>query len=96
MYRYDNFAVDNSGMISDDDALPGQVCSNDSTSYPTITFNQVVKNLLSDIRDATPRTSNFYVAFTRQVSNENATVYAIAQCVKNVSKAICKGFEYCI
>ncbi|KAK1407706.1 hypothetical protein QVD17_39330 [Tagetes erecta] len=89
--RYDNFAVDNSGKISDDDALPGQVCSNVSTFHPTTTFNQVVKNLLSDIRDATPRTSNFYVAFTRQVSIENTTVYAIAQCVKNVSKAICKG-----
>ncbi|KAK1407703.1 hypothetical protein QVD17_39326 [Tagetes erecta] len=91
--RYENFAVDfrNSGMIYDDGAPPGQVCSNDSTSLPTTTFNQVVKNMLFDIRDATPRTHNFYVAFTRQVSIENTTVYAIAQCAKNVTEAICKG-----
>ncbi|KAK1407704.1 hypothetical protein QVD17_39327 [Tagetes erecta] len=90
---YSNFAVDfsNSGMKYDEGALPGQVCNNDSTSQPTTIFNQEVKNLLSDILNATPRTSNFYVAFARQVSTKNATVYAIGQCVKNVTKATCKG-----
>ncbi|KAL8211245.1 hypothetical protein R6Q57_005682 [Mikania cordata] len=91
--RYENFGVNfgNSNEVLDDDAPPGEVCSNETTSQTITTFNQVVENLLSDIRDATPRTSNLYVASTRQVSTSNATVYAIAQCVRNVSQAICQS-----
>ncbi|XP_076927409.1 cysteine-rich receptor-like protein kinase 3 [Bidens hawaiensis] len=91
--RYQNFEGNfaNSAVILDDDAQPGAVCSNESASQPATTFSQVVENLLSDIRDATPRTSNYYVAYTRQVSTNNAAVYAIAQCVKNISQAICRG-----
>ncbi|KAI3704423.1 hypothetical protein L1987_74643 [Smallanthus sonchifolius] len=91
--RYENFGENfgDSDVILDDNAHPGSVCSNESTSQPTTTFNQVVENLLSDILDVTPRTSNFYAASARQVSTDNATVYAIAQCVKNVSQAICLG-----
>ncbi|KAD5960706.1 hypothetical protein E3N88_12178 [Mikania micrantha] len=91
--RYENFGVNfgNSNEVLDDDAPPGEVCSNETTSQTITTFNQVVEDLLSDIRDATPRTSNLYVASTRQVSTNNATVYAIAQCVRNVSQAICQG-----
>lgn len=51
----------------------------------------MVDDLLSDIQKATPRTSNYWVASTRQVSNTNATVYAIAQCAKNVSQDICES-----
>ncbi|KAM0003708.1 putative protein kinase RLK-Pelle-DLSV family [Helianthus debilis subsp. tardiflorus] len=93
VYRYENFGVNfgNSEVILDNDAPPGEVCSNESASQPITSFNQVVENLLSDIRDATPRTSDFYVATTRQVPTDNKTVYAIAQCVRNVSQAICRG-----
>ncbi|KAI7730889.1 hypothetical protein M8C21_013640, partial [Ambrosia artemisiifolia] len=80
-----------SDVILDDEARPIGVCSNESTSQPTETFNQVVENLLSDIRYATPRTSNYYAASTTQVPIRNTTVYAIAQCAKNVSQDICRG-----
>ncbi|KAJ0728340.1 putative protein kinase RLK-Pelle-DLSV family [Helianthus annuus] len=91
--RYENFGVNfgNSEVILDNDAPPGEVCSNESASQPTTSFNQVVENLLSDIRDATPRTPDFYIATTRPVPTDNTTVYAIAQCVRNVSQAICRG-----
>lgn len=65
------------------------VCGNMSASQRS-TFSQDVGGLLSNIRTATPRTTNFYVASTRQVSSENVTVYAIAQCVQSTSEAICR------
>ncbi|KAF5798414.1 putative non-specific serine/threonine protein kinase [Helianthus annuus] len=91
--RHENSGVTfgDSDVILDDNARPEAICSNVSASQPITSFNQVVQNLLSDIRDATPRTSNFYIASTRQVPTGNTTVYAIAQCVKNVSQAICRG-----
>ncbi|KAJ9541263.1 hypothetical protein OSB04_027769 [Centaurea solstitialis] len=93
--RYENFGqmFNNPAVILDNDATPRGVCGNESTSQPITSFNQVVQELLSDIRFATPRTSDFYVASTRQVStsNANATVYAIAQCVQNTSQAICQS-----
>ncbi|KAI3775678.1 hypothetical protein L1987_45427 [Smallanthus sonchifolius] len=90
VHRYENYGVifGNQDLILDEnDAYPGGVCSNESASHQITIFNQVVENLLSDI----PRTSNFYVASTKQVSTDNATVYAIAQCAKKISKAICHG-----
>ncbi|KAI3798742.1 hypothetical protein L1987_34020 [Smallanthus sonchifolius] len=69
-----------------------EICGNESTSQPIIAFNQSVKELLSDISVATPRTSDFYIASTRQLNTgANATVYAIAQCVQNASQAVCKN-----
>ncbi|MFS7955348.1 putative protein kinase RLK-Pelle-DLSV family [Helianthus anomalus] len=93
VYRHENSGetFGSSEMILDDDAPPETVCSDESTSQPITSFNQVVENLLSVIRDVTPRTSNFYITSTRKVPTSNATVYAIAQCVKNVSQAICRG-----
>ncbi|KAK9071458.1 hypothetical protein SSX86_010027 [Deinandra increscens subsp. villosa] len=64
-------------------------CGNQSASQPT-PFNQVVRDLLSNIRDATPKTSNFYVASTRQIISENTKVYATAQCVENITQATCQ------
>ncbi|XP_076924274.1 cysteine-rich receptor-like protein kinase 2 [Bidens hawaiensis] len=84
--NYDQFYDDPQGNL-DDDVLA--ICGNESRSQPITTFNQAVKELLSDISVATPRTSNFYIASTRQLTN--ATVYAIAQCVENASQAICKN-----
>ncbi|KAK1421478.1 hypothetical protein QVD17_23837 [Tagetes erecta] len=85
---------DGGNVIYDDCSIRSEiydVCNNDSTSQPIATFSQTVDNLLSEVRDATPKTSNFYVASTRQASTNNTTVYAIAQCVRNVSQAICKS-----
>ncbi|KAK9062119.1 hypothetical protein SSX86_019304 [Deinandra increscens subsp. villosa] len=82
--------LDNCFLNKKDVDVP-EICSNESTSQPVTAFSQAVKELLSDIRVATPRTSNFYIASTRQVTSSNATIYAIAQCVENASKAICKN-----
>ncbi|KAK9062114.1 hypothetical protein SSX86_019299 [Deinandra increscens subsp. villosa] len=68
-----------------------ELCGNESTSQPITAFNQAVQELLFDIGVATPRTSEFYIASTRQVVGANATIYAIAQCVENVSQTICKN-----
>ncbi|XP_071726318.1 cysteine-rich receptor-like protein kinase 2 [Rutidosis leptorrhynchoides] len=71
-----------------DAVTPPALCGNQSS---TSSFNQGVNGLLSDIRDATPKTSDFYVASSRQITNENETqVYAIAQCVENISQDICQ------
>ncbi|KAI7731073.1 hypothetical protein M8C21_027059 [Ambrosia artemisiifolia] len=64
-------------------------CGNQSAYQPT-TFSQAVDGLLSDIRDATPKASNFFVASTRQIVSENETVYAIAQCIKYAKQSICE------
>nr|XP_043634094.1 cysteine-rich receptor-like protein kinase 2 [Erigeron canadensis] len=91
--RYENFGqtFGNTDVILDNEAPPTAVCGNESASQPVTTFNNVINELLSDIQDAAPRTSNFYVASTRQLSTDNSTVYAVAQCVKNVSQAICNN-----
>ncbi|KAL7611820.1 cysteine-rich receptor-like protein kinase 3 [Lactuca sativa] len=91
--RYENYGANfNDGnVISDDNATPTRICGMESISQPITTFNQMVEALLSDIQVATPRTSTFYVASTRQVSTRNTTMYAIAQCVRNVSQAICQS-----
>nr|GEU78163.1 cysteine-rich receptor-like protein kinase 2 [Tanacetum cinerariifolium] len=90
--RYENFDeyYDNPQTTMDVGTAPAPICGSHSSSQPT-NFNQTLEELLSGIQDATPRTSNFYVASTRQVSNENATIYAIAQCVENTSQAICQN-----
>lgn len=62
------------------------VCGNQTSSQPT--FTRIVKNLLSDLRVATPRTPDYYASSTRRVSS-NVTVYAIAQCHMNISQSDC-------
>ncbi|KAF5803331.1 putative protein kinase RLK-Pelle-DLSV family [Helianthus annuus] len=87
--NYDQFYNDPQGDL---DVDVTEICGNESTSQPVKSFNQVVKELLSDISVATPRTPDVYIASTRQLtSGVNATVYAIAQCVENASQAICKN-----
>ncbi|KAL7612353.1 hypothetical protein Lser_V15G05893 [Lactuca serriola] len=68
---------------------PTLICGNQLASETTI-FNQIVGELLSDIRVATPRTSNFYVASTKRLPSGNTTIYAIAQCVESVTQPICE------
>ncbi|XP_071739166.1 cysteine-rich receptor-like protein kinase 2 [Rutidosis leptorrhynchoides] len=85
--NYNQFYDDPEGTSD----TPLAICSNKSTTQQITDFNRVVQQLLSDISVATPRTSNFYTASTRQVTSGNATIYAIGQCVENASQAICKN-----
>ncbi|PWA51338.1 Concanavalin A-like lectin/glucanase, subgroup [Artemisia annua] len=91
--RYENFGqiFGDTKVILDNDATPTAVCGNELSSQPPTIFNKILQELLSDIQVATPKTANFYVASTRNVSNNNSTVYAIAQCVKNTSQSICQS-----
>ncbi|KAL4577864.1 hypothetical protein LXL04_013979 [Taraxacum kok-saghyz] len=89
--NYPNYYNDPSVAVDRITFLPLNICGNQSASQSTSNFVQAVDGLLSDIRVATPRAPNWYVASTRQVSNEiNATVYAVAQCVGNTSQTICQ------
>ncbi|KAI3747600.1 hypothetical protein L6452_10113 [Arctium lappa] len=90
--RYEDFAdfYNNPTVKQDGVGTPLSLCGNQSVSQPITSFNQVVDRLLSDIRDATPKTSNFYVASTRQITSENATMYAFAQCVENRNQSSCQ------
>ncbi|KAI3808380.1 hypothetical protein L1987_24329 [Smallanthus sonchifolius] len=89
--RYEDFNeyYNDPYFLTDGSGLQYLLCGNQSSSQPT-TFNQVVDGVLSNIRDATPKTSNFYVASTRQVISENATVYVTSQCIENINQAICQ------
>ncbi|KAJ9541262.1 hypothetical protein OSB04_027768 [Centaurea solstitialis] len=90
--KYENFDefYDNPQTTMDVGVAPTGICGNQSTSQP-IAFNRTVEELLSDIQIATPRTSNFYVASTRQVSSSNRTIYAVAQCIENTTQDICQN-----
>ncbi|XP_024988257.1 cysteine-rich receptor-like protein kinase 2 [Cynara cardunculus var. scolymus] len=88
--NYDDF-YDDPNVVEDAGITPLQICGNQSTSHqPTTMFREVVDGLLLDIKDATPKTSNFYVASTRQITSGNAMVYSIAQCVENTSQTVCQ------
>lgn len=65
------------------------MCGN-TTSPQATDFRKATDSLLSDLRTAAPRTSNFYAASTRRISNSNGTVYAIAQCNLNLNQSICE------
>ncbi|KAI3722971.1 hypothetical protein L2E82_34220 [Cichorium intybus] len=87
--NYDQFYNDPEGSL-DASVAPIGICGNASISQSITAFSQEVEELLSDIRVATPRTFDFYTASKRVLPGSNATIYAIGQCVKNVSHAICK------
>ncbi|KAI3798749.1 hypothetical protein L1987_34028 [Smallanthus sonchifolius] len=89
--RYEDYAdfYNDPYVMEDVNRTPNVLCGNQSSSQPTV-FNQVVDGFLSDIRDATPKTSNLYVASTRQITGENATVYVTAQCAGSINQAICQ------
>ncbi|KAK1410566.1 hypothetical protein QVD17_37103 [Tagetes erecta] len=84
--NYDQFYDDPQGSANSGGL---GICGNKSTSQPTTAFNQAVQELLSDIRLATPKTSDFYTASTTLVTN--VTVYAIGQCLENITQTICKN-----
>ncbi|KAI3522300.1 hypothetical protein L1887_11831 [Cichorium endivia] len=70
---------------------PFSPCGNTSASQPVTTFEDVVGGMLTEIRDAAPKASNFYVALTREIASDNETVYAIGQCIEGFS--IWRGFR---
>lgn len=85
LLRYEDFAdfYNNPNVVQDGTGTPSSRCGDQSASQPITTFQGVVDDLLTDIRDATPKASNFYVALTREIASDNATVYAIGQCDGN-------------
>ncbi|KAD7478578.1 hypothetical protein E3N88_01714 [Mikania micrantha] len=90
--RYESFDdfYDNPNVTADGASTQYSICGNVSASEQSSTnYTQSVDKFLSDIRDATPKTSNLYVANIRQFTSENATVYAVAQCSANIDPAIC-------
>ncbi|KAL9996919.1 putative protein kinase RLK-Pelle-DLSV family [Helianthus debilis subsp. tardiflorus] len=89
--RYEDYAgfYNDPYVMADADQTPTLICGNESASQPTV-FNQVIDAFLSDITKATPKTSNFYVASTRNITSENKTVYATAQCVEGMAQDSCQ------
>ncbi|KAK9062111.1 hypothetical protein SSX86_019296 [Deinandra increscens subsp. villosa] len=86
----DNSDFYNNPYVADDvNTTPNVVCGNQSAPQPTV-YNQVVDEFLSDVTSATSKISNMYVASTRQITSENATVYVTAQCVLNTSQVSCQ------
>ena len=94
LLRYENYTdfYANPDVVEDVGIAPLQLCGNQMPYQPAI-FTQAVDGLLLDIKDATPKTTNFYVASTRQNTNGNGngTVYAIAQCIQNITEGICQN-----
>ncbi|XP_076887799.1 cysteine-rich receptor-like protein kinase 42 [Bidens hawaiensis] len=89
--RYEDFNefYNDPYFMTDGTGLQYLSCGNQSASRQT-TFNQAVDGVLSNVRDATPKTSNFYVASTRKIISENVTVYVTAQCIENINQDICQ------
>lgn len=93
LLRYENYNdfYSNPNVVEDVGITPLGICGDQAASQSATTFSQTVDGLLSDIRVATSKTTNFYVAATRQITSDNATVYAIAQCVQNTTQAFCQN-----
>ena len=88
--RYEDFNdfYNNPSVSQDGTDTPHSSCGNQPSSITN--YNQVVDGFLSQISDATPKTSNLYVASTRHFTSENATVYGMAQCLETTNKSSCK------
>ncbi|KAI3704396.1 hypothetical protein L1987_74615 [Smallanthus sonchifolius] len=92
--RYEAFNdfYNNPNVNEEPDGVTGfSICGNLSASQTLSNYSQIVDDFLSDIRDATPKTSNLYVANIRRIADENATVYAVAQCAENINQTICQA-----
>ncbi|KAD7478589.1 hypothetical protein E3N88_01725 [Mikania micrantha] len=90
--RYEDFAdfYNDPYVTEDGNNTPRVLCGNQSASRPTV-FNQVVDELLLDIKNATPKASNLYFASTRKITGENVTVYATAQCAESINQDVCQN-----
>ncbi|KAJ9564750.1 hypothetical protein OSB04_000716 [Centaurea solstitialis] len=64
------------------------ICGNTTSSYPK-ELQKIAKGLFSDLQIAAPKTSNFFAASARRLTSTNATVYALAQCSRNLSQSVC-------
>nr|XP_043634244.1 cysteine-rich receptor-like protein kinase 2 [Erigeron canadensis] len=90
--RYEDFNdfYNNPYVSQDGVGTPYSSCGNQS-SRAVSTYKEIVDKFLSDIADVTPKISKFYVASARQITSENVTVYAVAQCMENINKTLCKA-----
>ncbi|XP_071706649.1 cysteine-rich receptor-like protein kinase 2 isoform X2 [Rutidosis leptorrhynchoides] len=90
--RYESFVDFYTNPHAEQDAGATQFisCGNQSASQLELTYNQTVSAFLLEIRDVTPKISNFYVASAKEITNANATVYAVAQCVESTNQTICE------
>ncbi|CAH1429770.1 unnamed protein product [Lactuca virosa] len=66
-----------------------EICGNTKSPQQT-EFKKTVEGLISDLRTATPRTSDFYAVSTRALPDRSGTVYGIAQCNLNLSQSVCE------
>ncbi|PWA86224.1 hypothetical protein CTI12_AA142130 [Artemisia annua] len=80
----------NNNFYDDYTKQAGIVMCGNTTSPQAADFRKATDSLLSDLRTAAPKTSNFYAASSRRISNGNGNVYAIAQCNLNLSQSICE------
>nr|XP_043634016.1 cysteine-rich receptor-like protein kinase 2 [Erigeron canadensis] len=81
---------ENNNFYADANIRAGVVICGNTSSPQASDFRKTTERLLSDLRTAAPKTSNYYAASTRQLSNSNVTVYAIAQCNLNLTQSVCK------
>ncbi|KAI3775710.1 hypothetical protein L1987_45460 [Smallanthus sonchifolius] len=90
---YDDCDVkyENNNFYVESNIRAGVVICGNATSPQPANFRKAVEGLMSDLRTAAPRTSNYYAASTRRVPDGNHTVYAIAQCNLNISQSVCQG-----
>ncbi|KAL8211249.1 hypothetical protein R6Q57_005686 [Mikania cordata] len=81
---------ENNNFYSDANIRAGVVICGNTTSPQASNFRRTVEGLMSDLRGAAPRTSNYYAASTRRITNGNGTIYVIAQCNLNLSQSVCQ------
>ncbi|XP_076954145.1 cysteine-rich receptor-like protein kinase 44 [Bidens hawaiensis] len=82
--RYENY-----NFYTESKVRNGLLKCNNGSLTQQAEFSKTTNGLLSDLRIAVPRTSNFYAASLRVISKGNATVYAIGQCNLNLSQSDC-------
>ncbi|CAI9272118.1 unnamed protein product [Lactuca saligna] len=81
---------ENNNFYADANIRAGIVICGNITSPQQTEFRKTVEGLISDLRTATPRTSDFYAASTRALPDSSGTVYGIAQCNQNLSQSVCE------
>ncbi|KAI3722977.1 hypothetical protein L2E82_34228 [Cichorium intybus] len=81
---------ENNNFYADANIRAGIVICGNTTSPQQTQFRKSVEGLISDLRTATPRTSDFYAASTREIPDLSTTIYGIAQCNLNLSQSVCK------
>nr|XP_043633417.1 cysteine-rich receptor-like protein kinase 2 [Erigeron canadensis] len=89
---YDDCDVryENDNFYADANIRAGVVICGNTSSPQASDFRKTTESLLSDLGTAAPKTSYYYAASTRRLSNSNITVYAIAQCNLNLTQSMCK------